>query len=43
MSWGAIVVGGITAVGGMISAGKNREDAKTNYDESFHLLRTRVN
>ena len=34
MSWGAIVVGGVTAVGGMISASKNREAAKEAADQA---------
>ena len=34
MSWGAIVVGGITAVGGMISANKNRAAAEGVADEA---------
>ena len=32
MSWGAIVVGGITAIGGMIGASKNRAAAKEAAD-----------
>ena len=34
MSYGAIVVGGITAIGGMISADKNRRMAKDAADEA---------
>ena len=45
MSWGAIVVGGITAVGGMISANKNRQmaagqarDAKIEREKQQDIL-----
>ena len=34
MTYGAIVVGGLTAIGGMISAGKNRKMAKDAADEA---------
>ena len=34
MSWGAIVVGTVTAVGGMVSASKNRAAAKDAADEA---------